>query len=98
MVLLETFFFSRKPNFFLFYNFNTATQAMAVLKIKISVIIFDMVLQQPALNGSKKHLLGHIRSLQCYNFDNFANASMMTENGQFLPQKIAPFLPKIWSS
>jgi hypothetical protein len=44
----------------LFYNFNTgtATHAYGGLINQNLDVFFDMVPQPPALNGSKKHLLG----------------------------------------
>jgi hypothetical protein len=55
----KLFVFSRKP---IFFGFTTLIQLpMAGLKIKLSNF-FDMVPQPPALNGFKKHLLGHISS------------------------------------
>jgi hypothetical protein len=57
---LENFFFSEGNQIFLFNNFNTA--AYGGLKNQIFNYFFDRVPQPPALNGSKKHLLGHISS------------------------------------
>jgi hypothetical protein len=66
MVLLETFFFSRKP---IFFALQLATHGgLKFSNFQIFDILFDMVPQPPALNGSKKHLLGHISSFYCYNF------------------------------
>jgi hypothetical protein len=47
------------------YNFNTATHGGLKNKIKLT----GRVPQPPASNGSKKHLLGHISSFWCYNFE-----------------------------
>jgi hypothetical protein len=49
MVLLETFFFSRKPFFFGFTTLIQLPMHMAGVKITFSIIFFDMVPQTPAL-------------------------------------------------
>jgi hypothetical protein len=70
------------------------TTILADVKIKISIIFFDMVPQPPDLNGSKKLVF------EAYLQFLFANASMMTENGTFFQTKSASFalVPEIWSS
>jgi hypothetical protein len=58
MTTLETFFFSRKPNFFVF-----TTLIQLPMAGVIYFYFFDMVPQPPALNGSKKLVFGgHISS------------------------------------
>jgi hypothetical protein len=87
MTTLKTFFFSRKPIFFLFHNFNTATHGG--LKNQNLNYFFDF------WHGASATCLEWVRSKKlvfgAYLQFLFVNASMMTENETFFGTKSASF-------